>query len=142
VSKPQDVVSVVGRVATTADGKTWRLQYGCPVGRWCYAVNDLTGGEYRLAHGEWWPPPMSGSRGFGQWCIVDEADDPAPGSRAAAMVTALRYARDHRSAVPRYAFDYDEWARLVDTAIGPRDPAAKVPDTFDLEAARLAIGEG
>ena len=65
-----------------------------------------------------------------------------PDARTAAMVTALRYARDHRSAVPRSAFDYDEWARLVDAAIGPRDPAAKVPDTFDLEAARLAIGEG
>lgn len=62
-----------------------------------------------------------------------------PDARTAAMVTALRYARDHRSAVPRSAFDYDEWARLVDAAIGPRDPSAKVPDTFDLEAARLAI---
>ena len=66
----------------------------------------------------------------------------ADGPRTAAMVTALRYARDHRLSSPRCAFDFDEWARLVDAAIGPYDPAAKVPDTYDLEAARLAVEKG
>lgn len=64
-------------------------------------------------------------------CLID---DP----RTAAMVVALRYARDHRRA-GRHAFDFDEWQRLVDAAIGPFDPSVPVPDTYALEAARLAI---
>ena len=70
----------------------------------------------------------------------DEADDPAPGSRTAAMVTALRYARDHRSAVPRSAFDYEAAviARVLGVTLDELMPGKSVLDK-DLED--LVAGE-